>query len=490
MTIVRSGLFSLAGTAVRAAVQIAANVVVARLLGPDAYGTAAAVLALAVVLELVRNSGFAAVVLRSGDQPTAVLVALHRSSTIVGLVLAVLVGGAGVVVLLALPSVPYGGLLLAIAAAFPLAGFVAVPIAVTVRRHAMARVVVVESVAVVLGAVVSIGLALAGAGPIAVVAQVVVLWAVVAVGVVAVGAVPRGAAAPWAAVRSMAGLARDVSLVQVVSLVARAGDRVLAAALFGPAASGLYVQAMQLMTLPLDQIGAAVQRIAVPSLAAAGGADLRRRYRQLVGTTTLLAWPVLTLLGVLAEPVVRLLFGAAWLGSAVLLPFLVVAGGAQALGFVAVWYFVASGRSRQQVQWALVSQPVVVGALVVGTSWGVRGMAAGFAVACVALVVPAFVLATRGSGLRPRDLFVPVVPAVLTSVTAALAAQVVRTVLTTAPDWAVLVAGAAGATAAALVACAFPAVRARLPVHRVRPSETSPPETSPPRKAPADDIPA
>lgn len=468
MTIVRSGLFSLAGTALRASVQIAANVVVARLLGPDAYGTAATVLALGIVLELVRNSGFAAVVLRSGDQPAAVLAALHRSSTIVGLVLAVLVGGAGAVVLLALPSGPYGGLLIVIAAAFPLAGFVAVPIAAMVRQHAMARVVVVESVAVVLGAVVSIGLALAGAGPIAMIAQVVVLWVVVAAGVVAVGAVPRGAAAPWAAVRSMAGLARDVSLVQVVSLVARAGDRVLAAVLFGPAAAGLYVQAMQLMTLPLDQIGAAVQRVAVPALASAAQDDLRRRFRQLVGTVTLLAWPLLALLGLLAGPVVRLLFGVEWLGSAALLPHLAVAGAAQALGFIAVWFFVASGRARRQVRWALVSQPVVIAALVVGATWGVRGMATAFAAACVALVVPAFLVATRGSGLRLRDLFVPVVPAAVGSVAAVIAAEVVRAALPTTIVWSVVGPGATGMATAVLAVCAFPAVRRRLRRHPAR----------------------
>lgn len=468
MTIVRSGLFSLAGTALRASVQIAANVVVARLLGPDAYGTAATVLALGIVLELVRNSGFAAVVLRSGDQPTAVLVALHRASTLVGVLLAAVVGCAGLAVLVAVPGVPYGPLLLVVGMAFPLAGFVAVPVAGMARRHEMAGVVAIESVAIVLGAVVSIVLALAGVGPLAVVAQVLVLWVVVAIGVVAVHAVPRGAPAPWAEVRSMAGLARDVSLVQLVSLVARAGDRVLAAVLFGPAASGFYVQAMQLMTLPLDQIGAAVQRVAVPALASAARDDLRRRFRQLVGTVTLLAWPLLALLGLLAGPVVRLLFGVEWLGSAALLPHLAVAGAGQALGFVAVWFFVASGRARRQVRWALVSQPVVIAALVVGATWGVRGMATAFAAACVALVVPAFLVAARGSGLRLRDLFVPVVPAAVGSVAAVIAAEVVRAALPTTLVWSVVVPGATGMATAVLAACAFPAVRHHLRRHPAR----------------------
>ncbi|WIE71065.1 oligosaccharide flippase family protein [Curtobacterium sp. MCJR17_020] len=473
MAIVRSGLISLAGTALRASVQIASNVVVARLLGPDAYGTAATVLALGIVLELVRNSGFAAVVLRSGDQPNAVMVALHRASTLVGVLLAAVVGCAGLTVLLVVPWAPYGTLLLVVATAFPLAGFVAVPIAGMARRHEMARVVAIESISVVLGAVLSIVLASSGAGPIAMVAQVVVLWVAVAVGVIVVRNVPRGPAAPWAGVRSMAGLARDVSLVQLVSLVARAGDRVLAAVLFGPAAAGLYVQAMQLMTLPLDQIGAAVQRIAVPALAAAE-VDPRRRYRQLVRMVTLLAWPVLTLLGVLAEPVVRLLFGAAWIGSAGLLPFLAVAGGAQAAGFSAVWYFVASGRSGRQLRWALVTQPVVIAGIAVGAQWGLRGMAAGYAATCVILVVPAFLVSTWGTSLRLRDLAVSVVPAATASGVAALAAVAARDVVSSDPAGGVLLPAVLGVAAAGLVSVAFPTVRGVLhrPLLRGLPSAT------------------
>ncbi|MBO9056765.1 oligosaccharide flippase family protein [Curtobacterium flaccumfaciens pv. flaccumfaciens] len=471
---VRSGVFSIAGTTFRASVQIVSNVVVARVLGPDAYGLAAAVLALGVVLELVRNSGFAAVVLRSGVHPADVHVALHRASAATGLLLGGLVAVAGLLVRGALPSSPSGGLLLAVAVAFPLAGFVAVPIAAMVRDHEMGRVALVESIAVVLGSVLAIGLALAGAGPVAMVSQVVAVWVVITVGVVVLRRVPRGVAASWRSVRTMAALARDVSLVQVVSLVARAGDRVLVAVLFGPAASGLYVQAMQLMTLPLDQIGAAVQRIAIPAMVGVDAVVLRNRFRRLVGTVTLLAWPVLAVLGVLADPIVHLLFGVEWLGSAALLPFLVVAGGAQALGFAAVWYFIASGRSGRQVRWALVTQPAVVGALVLGTVWGPTGMAAAYAIACTCLVVPAFLVATRGSGLRMRDLGLPVLPAAAATSAAVLVSAAVRGIVGADPIGSVLLPGLLGALAALLVALVFPDVRSALPRRRRRPPRSRP----------------
>jgi O-antigen/teichoic acid export membrane protein len=474
VAIVRSGVFSIAATAFRASVQIVSNVVVARVLGPDAYGVAAAVLALGVVLELVRNSGFAAVVLRSGALPADVHVALHRASSLTGVLLGALVAAAGLLVLRVLPSSPSGGLLLAIAVAFPLAGLVAVPIASMVRQHEMGRVALVESIAVVLGSTLSIGLALVGAGPVAMVAQVVALWIVITVGVVVLRRVPRGTAAPWRSVRTMAALARDVSLVQLVSLVARAGDRVLVAALFGPAASGLWVQAVQLMTLPLDQIGAAVQRIAVPAMAGVDAVVLRERFRRLVGTVTLLAWPVLAVLGVLAGPIVHLLFGDDWLGSAALLPSLVVAGGAQALGFAAVWYFIASGRAGRQVRWALVTQPVLVGALVVGTVWGPQGMAAAYAVACSGLVVPAFLVATKGSGLRLRDLGLPVLPAAAATSAAVLVSAVVRSGFGADPIGSVLVPGILAALATLLVALVFPDVRSALPRRRRRPPRPRP----------------
>jgi O-antigen/teichoic acid export membrane protein len=249
---------------------------------------------------------------------------------------------------------------------------------------------------------------------------------------------------------------------------------VLVAALFGPAASGLYVQAMQLMTLPLDQIGAAVQRIAVPAMAGADTVVLRRRFRRVVVTVTLLAWPFLAVLGVLADPVVRLLFGVEWLGSAALLPFLVVAGGAQALGFTAVWYFIASGRAGRQVRWALVTQPVVVGALLVGTLWGPQGMAAAYAVACTGLVVPAFLVATRGSGLRLRDLGLPALPAAAATSAAVIVSVAVRSGVGDDPIGSLLVPGLRGAVAALLVALVFSDVRSTLPRRRPRTPRSRP----------------
>ncbi|WIE63933.1 oligosaccharide flippase family protein [Curtobacterium sp. MCLR17_036] len=457
---VRGGAISLAGTAFRACVQISANIVTARILGPDAYGVAAVVLALAVLIELVRTNGFATVVLRSGDLEGPVLVALHRMSVRLGCVLAAAVGCTGGVLLIAVPHGPYGPLLVAIAIAFPLAGRVAVPVASLVRCQQVGRVVAVESVAVVLGAATAVTLAAAGAGPFAMIAQVVVLWAATATGIAALRGTPTGRAAPWTAVRSMTGAARDLSLVQVVSLAARTGDRVLVAAVFSPAVAGLWVQAMQLMTLPLDQIGAAVQRVAVPAFTAAGPDGVRRRYRRIVQTVTLLAWPVLALLGVLAGPVVDLLFGAAWAGSAEILPFLAGAGGAQALGFAAVWYFVASGRSGRQVRWAFVSQPVLLGALVVALPWGVHGMATAYAVVCAGLVVPSFLVATRGSGIRLRDLGSSAVPGALAAAAAVLVALAVRSVAPPGAVAAVLLPAGTGMVAAVLVAAVFPAVRA------------------------------
>lgn len=482
---VRSGVLSLSGTVLRAGVQIAANLVVARILGPEHYGQAAVVLGLSVVLELVRSGGFASVVLRSGEQSVAVLAALQRLSALVGLALGLVVASAGVVSVVLAPDGPYGVLLLAIAVAFPVSGAAAVPIASMVQRAEMGRVVAVESTAAVIGAVVAVALAVADVGPLAVIAQVVVMWAVVGIGVTAlrrVPRVPRDDVAPWSTVRPMVGLAGDVSLVQVISMVSRTGDRVLATAVFGPAASGFWTQANQLVSMPLDQVGAAVQRIAVPALAAAESAKLPDRMRQFVAATTLLVWPVLALLGVLAEDVVALLFGPAWRSTADLVPFIAVAGAAQALGCLPVWFFVASGRVRAQVRWVLVAQPVTVLALVVGSVWGVRGMAIGSAAAAVALVLPSFAVAMHGSGLSPWRVVASAGPAALVACVTGGAAWAARSVAPSQPFLAVLVPALAGVLAGCLVAAAFPSSRGRLLARARARTTRSETERSPDRR--------
>lgn len=448
----RGGLVTAAGTATRFVVQLLTTVLIARILGPAEYGFAVVVVLVTGVAELLRVGGTGAVVNRVPVLTGATATTLHLLSTAVGVLLAAAVALSAGPMAAALGFPESVGALRLLAVVFATAGTSAVPTALLARNLRFAPVALLEVAAMAVGVTVALVLALHGAGSAALVAQAVVFAVLLAVGTVV--------ACPWrptrpASLRVMRAdlvFAGDVSFVQLLNFAARNLDKVVVGAVFGPAAAGLYAQAGQLLTIPLEQVNGPLQRVAVPVLARVAGDRTRfvRYHRAVTALTGYVLWPTFAVLAVLADVVVDLLFGPAWSGSVPIFRVLVIAGFAQTLGYVTVWVFVATGQGRLQSIWALVSRPVVLASFFAGLPWGVTGMAAAFSICSLVLVVPGFLVAGRAPGLRLRDLVVPVLrPAVVGAVAGGAA---LSTRFADLPTPGAVALGAAGAV---VVAAAF-----------------------------------
>lgn len=459
---VRGAAATAAGTAGRFAAQLAATVVVARLLGPEAYGFAAVSVLLGGIAELVRSGGIAALVARAPRLDGATASLLHVLSCAVGGVVAALVAivSGPVAALAGFPD--HGLLVLVLGLAFVPAGFACVPGALLVRNLRLGALSSAEVVATVLGAAAAVTIAALGGGPVALVVQFLVFSVLTAAAIW--GRCPWRPGRPTALrrLRSELGFAANVSGVQVLTFISRNVDRVLVGAAFGRTAAGLYAQASQLVALPLEQVAAPMQRVAVPVLARV--LDDRERfvryYRRILGTVALVLWPLLALLVVGADHLVHLLFGPAWAGSVPLFRLLAIAGIAQTIGTVTVWVFTATGQGVRQTIWALVSRPLVAGAGFAGLPFGTEGVAVGVSTAALVLVVPGYLLAARRAGLRLRDLVAPLGAPTLVALAAAGGAIGTAALVAAAGPLAGCSAiGGAGIVAAAFVVLVVPRLR-------------------------------
>lgn len=456
----RGGIVTAAGTWIRFVVQIVATIVLARALGPSAYGFTAVVMVVSGFAELVRVSGAAASVVRSPHMDGAVAARLHRLTVLLGLVGAVVVAAASPVIA-ASSSVSSPLMVAVLGLVFLPAGLGAVPAALLARNLRFRETAFAEVIAVVVGTGAGLVAALAGAGPWALVAQALAFMLVQCVVVVASCPWRPGAPAPWAAVRGHLHFGGNLFTVQSLNVLSRGADKLLVSAVFGASAAGLYAQASQLVVLPLEQVTGPVQRVAIPVLsrARADAERLRKYTRVVVGATVTVLWPAFGLLAVLAEPVVDVLFGRAWLGAVPVLQVLAIGACAQVLSYVSTWLFSVTGVVGRQTVWTLVTRPVLIGACALGLPWGPTGVAVGFAVMSAVLVVPQFVAATRGSVLRLRDVVAPVWSAAIVAVVAAVPALVVFRV-TALDGWAAIGVGAGTALAGfALAAALVPEVR-------------------------------
>jgi PST family polysaccharide transporter len=173
----------------------------------------------------------------------------------------------------------------------------------------------------------------------------------------------------------------------------------------GAAALGLYLQAFNLASWPVNVFSLVVRRVSLAAFARVQD-DRAKRQDVLVRMTVLLAVPTLpvcALLGLLALPIVSTLYGAAWRGSAVALQFLVLLSVVRVAGELAYDFLVALGRSRAtlwlQGGWlAALALALPVGAV----TGGIQGVAVAQAAVALLLMLPAYTIAVARTGVSLR----------------------------------------------------------------------------------------
>lgn len=148
--------------------------------------------------------------------------------------------------------------------------------------------------------------------------------------------------------------------------------------LLGSAEVALFGKAQSLLNLFSYGIGSAVSPVLLPLFAAQArqGGDLRQCYLQTVRYMTALAWPFFCLLGILALPVLRLLYGPQWDAAAPLIRLMCWSAGLYSMFSMARYLFVASGQVRDQARLDAWSVLLRVSALVPAAMAGLEWVAA------------------------------------------------------------------------------------------------------------------
>ncbi len=179
-------------------------------------------------------------------------------------------------------------------------------------------------------------------------------------------------------------------------------DYVVTGHVLGAVALGLYLQAFNLASWPVNMFSTVVRRVSLAAFARVQD-DPRRRQEvlaRLAGLLMAATLPVCALLGLLALPVVTTLYGSEWRGAAGALEFLVLLGAVRVACELGYDYLVALGLG-QRTMWLQAGWfAALVAFLPIGAHLdGIRGVGAAHAAVAVALVLPAFVLAVRATGV-------------------------------------------------------------------------------------------
>ncbi len=179
----------------------------------------------------------------------------------------------------------------------------------------------------------------------------------------------------------------------------------------GPVLLGYYLVAFNVSSWVPGLIGTAIRYVSIPSfsrLAEREDDTLSRGVQQAVPLLVIGVLPIAILMGVLAHPLITLLYTDKWQMSAGVLRFLAVVMVVRMLTALAIDILTSQGATKSTVWMNLGHAVALIPAIVAGAHvGGIRGAAAGQAIAAIAVALPLAVLALRRTGVE----LLPIVPA-------------------------------------------------------------------------------
>jgi PST family polysaccharide transporter len=461
----RGALSTGVGLAARMTLQLASVVVLSRLLSPGDYGLVAMVVAIIGIGDTLRDFGLSSAAIQSPDLSRGQRANLFWTNTAIGLGLGlVALAGSGAVAAFydepALTAVTQ-----ALAVTFLLNGMMTQYRAGLIRDMRFRTVAAVDVAAPAAALATAVALAAAGAGYWALVAQQVVQAAVGLVAVAVAGRWLPGRYDRSAPMRSLYRFGGHLLASQLVGYLANNVDSLTIGHRFGAHPLGVYNRAFQLLMNPLNQVRAPSTTVALPVLSRAAGTP---QFDEIVRTGQLvLAYPVTIGLAVVAgtaDPLVAVLLGPAWQEVPPVLRLLAVAGIFQTLSYVGYWVYLSRGLTRELLHYSFASAAIRITCVLVGSTWGVVGVAAGYALAPLLAWPLSLWWLGRTAGLPVRPLYLGAGRVLLAGAAAGAAAAAAAVAPVT--PWLQVVAGAAAAALACGAALVLPAVRRDL--HELR----------------------
>ena len=446
--------WSLLNTAVSRVGTLGIGVVLARLLGPDEFGTyAVATVALLAVLSF-NELGVSLAVVRWREDPAVIAPTVATLSALSSglLCLAVLTAAPAFSAAMGAPSAT--PVVRVMATAILINGLVATPAALLQRRFGQRQRLVIDQVNAWLGAAVSLGLAVLGLGAMS----------------LAVGRVVGSVAAAWLFVRWSplpftfgfdARIARELlrfglplAGASIVVFASTYTDQVVGGAVLGAQALGFYVLAANVANWPVMVLSQPLRTV-TPAFFARLQDEPERMNQSFTLVLSLLArvsLPVCLVAAAVAHVLIPFVYGSQWAVASGVLALLVVAAAVRILFELVYDYLVVRGRTAgilvTQIVWAAAMLPVL---LVGARTGGLVGLAGAQLATVVLVAAPLYLRLLRRCRVSLRDalgqLWFPLGVACLAAGGARLAAGYIET-----PFLALCVA-AGVATASVVVLC-------------------------------------
>lgn len=191
-------------------------------------------------------------------------------------------------------------------------------------------------------------------------------------------------------VREMLKFGGHLTGFNFINYFSRNTDNILIGKFIGADALGLYARAYQLFMMPISQIKAPLDQVAMPVLSSLRNQPERysKYYQRLLDIMASLTMPLTMYCAIEADFLIKLLLGHQWVGAVPVFRILAIAGMIQAIAGTRGLVLVSCGFSERYFYWGLFNAIITIASFLMGLPYGIKGIATAYAIANYVILLP------------------------------------------------------------------------------------------------------
>lgn len=379
----RGAFFTLGAQIAKILLQLLSVVVLARLLTPQDYGLLAIVLVIVGVGEIFRDFGLTTASIQAPNLTAGQRDNLFWINSAIGVSLTIIMFALAWPIEAITGESEILGMVQWLSLLFLLNGLATQHRANLARELRFKAMAIIDVSAASFALVVAVVAALLGAEYWALVLQQLTSGVVILGGsAIAGGWLPRWYSRQHS-VRELLGFGWNIVATNLLVYAGSQIDTILVGLKFGTTELGIYNRAYQLVMTPLSQVRAPTKNVALPVLSRVQE-DPPRFNTYVTAAQLLLGYGLgipLMLVAALADPVVRVMLGPQWTQATPILSLFAIAGLMTTLAFVGYWVYLSRGLGKQLFRYTIVTTIIKITCIVIGSFFGVLGVAVAFAIA-------------------------------------------------------------------------------------------------------------
>jgi len=397
----RGGIVSVAIQYGNGALQIAAAVILARLLAPEDFGLVAIVTVLTSFAPLLIDFGLGDATTQRSKITRGQVSSLFWLSSGIGLAVAVVVAACSPLIAWLYREPRLEPIALCTAITFVLGGVSNQHLALLRRTMQFGRIAKIQVLGTLAGIAIAVVIAICGYGYWALVLRPITNSFCVAFGAWLVCRWRPGFPVFDNEVKSMVRFGLHVVGFSVTYTVAKAVDRMALGLFYRPDQVGYYQNAITLYENSIFSALAQLHTVGSAALSKlqSNPAALRQKYEAALAAVAFFVMPMAAILSVTAEDLTVILLGEKWRAAGSLLSIIALRGIFQAVEGSQGWLHLSIGRADRWKNWGIVSLGVQVVAVLGGLPFGVTGVAVAGVIASVLIAVPSISYAGRPIGV-------------------------------------------------------------------------------------------